>query len=549
MNSSICFGAAFVFLLVFCHADETATSSSFTSVPWQSSTVTGYDFEAEIEFCQSSTSSAVFGYRLSSATPCGNLAPLIRMQAGKRYRLTLKNTAPASLATETNIHTHGLHISGDGNSDDITRHVEGGYCLVYNYSIPSDHADGTYWYHAHRHETTASQVSGGAFGLLIIDPTGTTASSRPASVSNWIANERMLLMSNADNGRRANGKTSEVVEITSNEWHYFRFANVDPAGSERSVVFDDSVCEVRMVAYDGVWRSSVPRPGTVSSFDLSGSSRADVAIRCTGASGIWYDVNSPRGDPIVELRISGAGSSAPSPWQDESTLTPWLPARPAYLQNNLAAPPGGDTYSIAMSGAQINGQSWDASTPITTMSFGTMQQWGVSGSGAHPFHLHLFHMQIATPGGCGGLYEEGEYFDTISGTTCVVRFKLIDIGGRMVMHCHVLGHEDNGAMTWIDVTGAPAASFSEDSPTLCSGNANPCGDCVPDQECGSSNGIDGCGNTCVATPGSCASGETCENGICVTSSNCAPNGSQCKSNGNCCSNVCTGRPKTCVAAR
>lgn len=525
---------------VLCHGDETATSSSFTTLSWQSSSATGFDFEAEIQFCQSSTSSTVFGYRLTSSTTCGSLAPLIRMQAGKRYRLTLKNTASVAFATETNIHTHGLHISGDGNADDITRVVEGGHCIVYNYSIPSDHADGTYWYHAHRHETTANQVSGGAFGLLIIDPSSTVASSRPSSVSSWVANERLLLFSNADAGRRANGKTAEVMELRSNEWHRLRIANVDPAGSDRRVVFDSSVCEARLVAYDGVWRSSVPRPTTVSSFSLTGSSRADVAIRCTGASGVWYDVNSARGTPIVEIRISGSGSTGPSPWQDESTLTAWLPARPAYLENSVTGPAGGNTYSIAMSGAQINGQSWDANTAVTTMSFGTTQQWTISGSGAHPFHLHLFHMQVATAGGCGGIFEEGEYYDTISTTTCTVRFKLVDIGGRMVMHCHVLGHEDNGAMTWIDVTGAPAASFSNVAQTTCSGG-NPCGACVAQEECGSTIGLDGCGNACVATAGSCAAGEICQSGSCVTGSNCASSGTRCRENSECCSNNCNRR--------
>lgn len=457
---------ATAFLVAIVVADETATTSTFVTLPWQSSSSSFFDFDGTLEFCQDPSSSSVFGYRLSGATGCGGLAPLIRMQAGKRYRLTLKNTASSSTDTETNIHTHGLHISGDGNADDITRVLSGGLCIEYNYSIPSDHADGTYWYHAHRHETTNDQVSGGAFGLLIIDPTDSTASGRPTPVQQWVANERSLLLSSADAGNRANGKTAEVVELTADEWHYLRVANVDPAGSERRVLLDSADCEARFVAYDGVWRSSVPRPSTVDDFELSGSSRADLAIRCSATSGLWYDTRSTRKTPLVELRVSGAGSSTPSPYADEGAGTPWTPARPAYLQNGLGAPSGGNTYSISMSGAQINGQSWDPATAITSFSFGSLQQWSISGSSAHPFHLHLFHMQIASSGGCGD-YEEGEYYDTLSSNTCVVRFRLVDIGGRMVMHCHVLGHEDNGAMVWADVTGAPAASSANVAPFSC----------------------------------------------------------------------------------
>ena len=89
-------------------------------------------------------------------------------------------------------------------------------------------------------------------------------------------------------------------------------------------------------------------------------------------------------------------------------------------------------------------------------------------------------MQIVTPGGCGA-HEEGEFYDTLSGPTCTVRFKAVDFGQRMIMvngsefmtyeslfyvnnqlkpnyisshfvflqHCHVLSHEDNGAISWM----------------------------------------------------------------------------------------------------
>lgn len=62
-------------------------------------------------------------------------------------------------------------------------------------------------------------------------------------------------------------------------------------------------------------------------------------------------------------------------------------------------------------------------------------------------------MLIVEPGGCGA-HKEGEFYDTLSSGSCKVRFKTADFGQRMVMHCHVLSHEDNGAMTWMNVVGA-----------------------------------------------------------------------------------------------
>ena len=39
-----------------------------------------------------------------------------------RYHVTLVNSASEG-TNPTNLHTHGLHIPGDGNADDVTRSV------------------------------------------------------------------------------------------------------------------------------------------------------------------------------------------------------------------------------------------------------------------------------------------------------------------------------------------------------------------------------------------------------------------------------------------
>jgi hypothetical protein len=56
--------------------------------------------------------------------------------------------------------------------------------------------------------------------------------------------------------------------------------------------------------------------------------------------------------------------------------------------------------------------------------------------------------------GSGGAFEDGEWYDTIAGS-CLVRFDTdpattTAYNGRTIMHCHILEHEDQGAMTWAD---------------------------------------------------------------------------------------------------
>jgi len=76
-------------------------------------------------------------------------------------------------------------------------------------------------------------------------------------------------------------------------------------------------------------------------------------------------------------------------------------------------------------------------------------------SRGHPFHMHIYRVQVVS--GCVE-HEIGEWYDTISSMgECVVRFPAVNFGGRVVFHCHVLPHEDNGAMAWLNVLNSPPA--------------------------------------------------------------------------------------------
>nr|WP_315380813.1 multicopper oxidase domain-containing protein [uncultured Sphingomonas sp.] len=68
----------------------------------------------------------------------------------------------------TNMHTHGFHVSPAGNSDNVLLNIAPQTRFPYEVNIPADHAAGTFWYHAHRHGSTAVQVASGASGVLVI---------------------------------------------------------------------------------------------------------------------------------------------------------------------------------------------------------------------------------------------------------------------------------------------------------------------------------------------------------------------------------------------
>jgi len=107
--------------------------------------------------------------------------PMIEVKPGNTLRIELTNQLdandPSCTASQppgpgcyntTNLHTHGLHVSPAGNSDNVLLNIAPQTNFPYEINIPADHPSGTFWYHPHRHGSTAMQVASGAAGILIV---------------------------------------------------------------------------------------------------------------------------------------------------------------------------------------------------------------------------------------------------------------------------------------------------------------------------------------------------------------------------------------------
>ncbi|WP_407816934.1 multicopper oxidase domain-containing protein, partial [Staphylococcus aureus] len=75
---------------------------------------------------------------------------------------------PALTSAPLNLHTHGVHVSPDGNADNVLLNIPAGQGNVSDYAIPATMPNGLYWYHSHRHTLTAQQTYMGLAGLLEI---------------------------------------------------------------------------------------------------------------------------------------------------------------------------------------------------------------------------------------------------------------------------------------------------------------------------------------------------------------------------------------------
>jgi hypothetical protein len=122
------------------------------------------------------------GYRLFVRTYEGTVpGPTLRVKPGDLLRITLINDLPPnrdpapvihSLPHQfntTNFHSHGLHVSPSGISDNVMRIMEPGKSYDIEIAIHADHIPGTNWYHPHAHGSADVQIASGAVGALIIE--------------------------------------------------------------------------------------------------------------------------------------------------------------------------------------------------------------------------------------------------------------------------------------------------------------------------------------------------------------------------------------------
>lgn len=394
-------------------------------------------------------------------------APTLRVVPGNKYVLRFHNKLPyEALSTAensfkdpnvSNLHTHGLHVSGEAPGDDVTRSFEGQRGGDFVYDIPADHMGGTYWFHAHHHGSTFLQVAGGAFGMLIVDDSNDGIPANVAAMA-----ERQLAIAYLDPGAAGtggdtllsgtlpaswtvNGQLNGNVCMPVNEWQHWRILLADRNASEKTITISAG-CETKLLARDGVWRTVAPK-NIAGAVTITGASRADLAVRCTADATIKVGTTT-----VANIYASGAGNTAPHPMAADGVST-WSARRPAYLRD-LRSVSSVHAETVSMGARTINGVSFNHSVPTFTLQANAVQQWSLSAAARHPFHLHVYHVQTV---GCGGDYEDGEYYDVVAGS-CNVRFDLNPAtstvyAGRDIMHCHILDHEDQGAMGWSEVLG------------------------------------------------------------------------------------------------
>jgi suppressor of ftsI len=470
----------FCAILEFCEGDGvslTTSSMNYAPITYDYSSSLPSTMEQEqqqqqIAVTSSSGRGAKYGWRMDGSTSCSSPGPILRLDNKNRYALLVKGGASS---TTTNLHTHGLHIAGSGNADDVTRTLAPGDTLVYNVTLPKDHVGGTYWYHSHYHPHTKDQVTGGAFGMLIVDDDEGNIGTTDPRVLQFLKKERILILDNIQGGNRfvANGQPSgEIYEFQKDEWYRLRIllVSVDDYLSGATVFFgEEGECTVYPIAHDGIPTFRIPSTAQPkSSYYLSTSSRLDVAIQCHASANIKVQFST-----VATIKVSSNNTTSS---EAAATATPfekgqnhWTSSRPPYLAD-LRELPVDDTLAITMSETAINQMPFSLETPLCNpngqdFKYNSVVEWTLLSTTSHPFHSHMYPMQVVS--GCGEEHDVGEYYDTVSfrnkmnsyygsdTSNCVVRVRLLDIAGHVLVHCHILLHSEQGSMAFFNVLNGP----------------------------------------------------------------------------------------------
>ena len=160
------------------------------------------------------------------------VGPTLRVRPGERIELELVN----QLTKPTNLHFHGLHVSPEGESDNIFRMVNPGETARYVLEIPPDHPTGTFWYHPHQHHLALEQVFGGMSGVIVIDglqdqfpPDLQGIDEHLFALKDFQLEDGAILLENQPGmptTRTVNGQINPSLTMAPGETQLWRLANV-----------------------------------------------------------------------------------------------------------------------------------------------------------------------------------------------------------------------------------------------------------------------------------------------------------------------------------
>lgn len=448
---------------------------------------------------------AIPGGRPLIAARCYNGAvtgPTLKLRPGEQLRLKVRNELSATTEVcskehinqphcfnTTNVHTHGLHVSPQGSSDNtftrIGPQAEFDYCI----QLPSNHPAGTFWYHPHVHCSTGLQVMNGMSGALIVEePAEEKLVSEDSDVI-WLVQELMgvgaeklysCLHPHAP--YTVNGSFQPTLKMRPGEVQRWRFINASatPGGYMDLQLVDsrNRRQQFMVIATDGY---PLRRRLRSTSYVLPPGGRVDLLVQ----------LRAPGKYRMFKRRFQGQAQDQVLAWIDSSgrqlnaTLPGTLRRLPEFLRPisdqeivnrrvvrfqicpdqargdvckgypDAKLCKGQNENELLANAFLIDGKPYDLDRVDHTVKLGTAEEWEiVNETGAeHPFHIHQNHFQVVQRGVAPAYWPWRDTVSMPSERSIKIRTRFLDYPGKFVLHCHILLHSDLGMMQNVEVVG------------------------------------------------------------------------------------------------
>lgn len=419
--------------------------------------------------------------------------PTYRVRAGDVMNIRLINKLPPNNDPEpvnvymphrinsTNLHTHGMHVSPSGNSDNVFLMINPGDVFDYSIPIPLNQYAGTFWYHPHKHGSVTTQFQGGMSGTIIVegvvDEVPEIAAARDlvlvfqelqlndigevedpditaTNIADVYPSDQTLYT--------VNGQLKPILRARPGEVVRLRCVNAT-IGTFYPLALDDH--ELYLIANDGITLSEVETSETVF---IGPGNRADILIKA-GAPGTYTlrglefarSANLVRDEvELMTLIVEGSPMDMGLPTLLPAPLAPITDDEITGTRElvfdtveNTGQFPSGYTVNIAFT---IDGGLYEEDVVNQLIQLNAVEEWTITNNATedHNFHIHTNPFEVVAIN--GETLDKPVWHDTIllqrDGGSVTMRSRFVDFTGEFVLHCHILDHEDLGMMQNVEVT-------------------------------------------------------------------------------------------------
>jgi FtsP/CotA-like multicopper oxidase with cupredoxin domain len=379
---------------------------------------------------------------------------------------------PPRVANRANLHYHGMHVSPVGTADNMAVSLFPHETFRYLFQIPLGHPAGLYWYHEHIHGLVTNHVGRGAAGMLYV------ANAYTDRVAALGVRRRLMLLQQAfldedgdtltsDDSRREdpelalsliNGQLVPEIRMRPGEPQVWAVGNASTSAFY-ALRLEGHTFDV--IGEDGIPLVGPGRLGQERPVFPSGK-RLELVVRASDTPGRYtlsYDAYDQGDDTWPQKTIATVVVEGP-PWTGPTsvgvdTTTP--------LDDLRSVPVSDDRKRTLVFGVDervpegefgrftINGRAYDPSFIEWTSTLNTVEEWHLVNETEqeHPFHVHVNPFQVTKINGTPVAFDG--YQDTAiipRFGTLTVRTRFTDFtGSPILVHCHILDHEDMGMMT------------------------------------------------------------------------------------------------------